>query len=790
MSLKTFFASFSRARAALAAFAYLRAALAVLACMAALSSNGDSAFIAEVWFQTPEAVTASLQQRPDLLDTDVAELVLIAAGRTQNPTTAISQLDQLIASTTSQQVIGWAQSARCGVGVIQGSQSLLAACDVAHSMATDLADPYLLVLAGSNEAAMFYHQGNFRDAALRCRAVLMQLKELHWPIVQGSITNNFGLALRAQGLHREALEQFALGLENVVDNQRNLLETLRFNVGVSSMDLGLFEEAASYMDEVLATPAVQDNPRQILVARTYRGMLELRQGRPAAVLPFLVPVVDDPAFNSFPAQLGHALGVFGEALFQLGRRDEAIGYYDRAFELTRSVVGVFEARHVKLHFARVQRLLGNLATAEQNLVELIDELRSAGAGEMLVRAYDELSKLRQAQGDPNAAFDAVGQLRAAEAQSREQRFETQLALVRADIDLDRAEQEVALLRQQQATIDTQQRLDRLLLYGAIVMAVLLALLVYLVLSRRFEQRQRLADADAKHALQREVAERSAELEAASRARIEAIAEREALKTRIAEDDKLRVLGQLTGGVAHDFNNLLTVIGGSAELLQNRLAQREDDSAQLLANISKAVESGSGITRSLRMYARQQPMDLKPIALGRFLRDSLPLLRRTVGDAIDVRADLPTEDVIVRLDPSQLTTALLNLCLNSADAIAVDGEAVSGELDLALGFDEERAWITVSDSGAGMTAEIAAHAIEPFYSTKDESEHGGLGLSMVYGFAKQLGGELRIDSEVGRGTDIWLSLPRADVEARATDAIGAADGSCFESDIIKHDRGVR
>ncbi len=241
-------------------------------------------------------------------------------------------------------------------------------------------------------------------------------------------------------------------------------------------------------------------------------------------------------------------------------------------------------------------------------------------------------------------------------------------------------------------------------------------------------------------------------------------EREALQRQLEEQlrqsQKMEAVGQLTGGLAHDFNNLLTGITGSLELLQARLAQGRLD------NLERYIQAAA-LTHRLLAFSRRQTLDPKPTDVNLLVGSMAALIRGTAGPAIAVTT-LPEADPAFTLcDLNQLENALLNLCINARDAMPTGGRLV---IETANAWMDERAaaesdmapghyvTLSVSDSGTGMTPEVAARAFDPFYTTKPLGEGTGLGLSMIYGFVKQSGGQIRVYTEVGRGTTMQLFLP--------------------------------
>jgi PAS domain S-box-containing protein len=239
--------------------------------------------------------------------------------------------------------------------------------------------------------------------------------------------------------------------------------------------------------------------------------------------------------------------------------------------------------------------------------------------------------------------------------------------------------------------------------------------------------------------------------------------------------RMEAIGQLTGGVAHDFNNLLTVILGNAEMLVEGLT--DDAQLRMLAEMTQtAAQRGAELTQRLLAFARRQPLDPAAVDVNALLGSMDALLRRTLGDEVEVELVRGGGLWRALVDAPQLENALLNLCLNARDAMPDGGrltiETANAALDDAYAREAEEVepgqyvMIAVSDTGVGMTEEVRARAFDPFFTTKAVGRGSGLGLSMVFGFVKQSRGHVRLYSEPGQGTTVRLYLPRAAAEPPA------------------------
>jgi PAS domain S-box-containing protein len=247
--------------------------------------------------------------------------------------------------------------------------------------------------------------------------------------------------------------------------------------------------------------------------------------------------------------------------------------------------------------------------------------------------------------------------------------------------------------------------------------------------------------------------------------------RQKMEEELRQAQKMEAVGQLTGGIAHDFNNLLTVISGNLEMLDASI----DSAAQheLVKEAQDAAEDGAKLTAQLLAFGRRQPLNPKLADIGQVVSNFSDLLRRTLGEAIELRMIVtgPPNQAVV--DASQLQNALLNLVINARDAMPRGGRLTIEisktrlDADYAQMYPEVRTGryvlIAVTDTGAGMTEETRKRAFDPFFTTKPAGAGSGLGLSMVYGFVKQSGGNIQIYSELGRGTSVRIFLPFAEAE---------------------------
>jgi signal transduction histidine kinase/CheY-like chemotaxis protein len=250
---------------------------------------------------------------------------------------------------------------------------------------------------------------------------------------------------------------------------------------------------------------------------------------------------------------------------------------------------------------------------------------------------------------------------------------------------------------------------------------------------------------------------------------EQIAQRERAESQLRQAQKIQAIGQLTGGIAHDFNNMLGAIMGAVDLASRRLAKGDFDIQRFLGGAMEAAGRAAALTTRLLAFARQQPLTPQPLDVNKMIGNMAELLRTTLGEQIKIETVAAAGLWTINADAAQLENAILNVAINARDAMP-DG----GQLTIETGnayLDEaycrqhseiepgQYAMIAITDTGAGMTADVIARAFDPFFTTKDTGKGTGLGLSQVYGFVKQSNGHIKIYSERGAGTTVKMYFPR-------------------------------
>jgi signal transduction histidine kinase/ActR/RegA family two-component response regulator len=335
---------------------------------------------------------------------------------------------------------------------------------------------------------------------------------------------------------------------------------------------------------------------------------------------------------------------------------------------------------------------------------------------------------------------------------------------------------------------------RLTRYGGIVLLITMGALLLAVL---------LSAHTALRRANRELAARADELADANARLMSEMEQRERAQEALRQSQKMEAVGQLTGGIAHDFNNMLAIIISSLGILKRRAQRGEQNLSEYADRALEGAHRAATLTQRLLAFSRRQALSPESIEPNRLVSNMSELLRRTLGENIQVETVLAGGLWRAKADPHQLESAIVNLAVNSRDAMPTGGrltiETSNAYLDdTYVGqHDELRpgqyVQISVSDAGTGMTPEVIAKSFEPFFTTKGVGKGTGLGLSQVYGFAKQSGGHVAIYSEVGRGTTVKLYLPRhvgeAEVEERHTsDIVGSADASTVL--VVEDEEAVR
>lgn len=572
-------------------------------------------------------------------------------------------------------------------------------------------------------------------------------------VTKVTLLHNRGVALMLSGLTEMAIEALAAAdlAKDVLPPDDSLPSILAYNLGYVQAQAGNHEEALKSFASTI--PWLEDTGQlaRAFIAHTQVAIslngLERYQDALNELLPWLsMPDLPTSTDSSAQAQLALAQSYLG-----LGDDNSAVQALLKGIQIAIDSNNPGRLRDLSLLYAELLLNRNEPETAAEYLNGLFEHFEQndlrAGLGEahqLLTRAYTAMGNQTDALVHSQLAIEALQQ-------SQSDNFGRRLAALRVGNELDLRNQELALIRERQRTAETSQRLTQVIQVTVIAGLIIILIFVFLNMSRSANQREALAQREAADRLQEEVDARTLEVEQALEQKYASDKQKAELEIRVAKDDKLRVIGQLTGGVAHDFNNIMTVVQLCSELLLLNLNTAQKKLAQ---DILTAVNSGKAITRGLLAYARQQVLQPKAIELSGYVAANKNIFIRSINESIEfeTQIDVSGGPLIIKADEGQLTSTILNLILNAKEA-----SKPNCKIQLCVHRADDCVIIRIIDEGRGMTAKELETATEPFYSTKTMAEGSGLGLSMVEGFMKQSGGELSITSTPGKGSTIQLAF---------------------------------
>jgi signal transduction histidine kinase len=319
--------------------------------------------------------------------------------------------------------------------------------------------------------------------------------------------------------------------------------------------------------------------------------------------------------------------------------------------------------------------------------------------------------------------------------------------------------------------------------------------------RQYEVQDHLRDREASATqLEHLVRERTRQFEEANRQLRQQISERKQAEAALQQAQKMEIIGQMTGGIAHDFNNLLTAVLGNLELAIRR--GHDESIRRYLEGATHAAKRGAKLTAQLLAFSRTQRLQIEPIDLNALVTSMGDLLFRTIGGTVRIETILEKNLWRATADPSQIESVILNLAVNARDAMPNGGRLTISTANLTRHEarkppelpDGDFVMVSVSDTGTGMTDEVLKKAFEPFFTTKPVGRGTGLGLSQVYGIAKQTGGTVSVSTKLGQGTTVVVYLPRTTATPllRAPDLVDQASSPTREATIlvVDDDRDVR
>ncbi len=577
--------------------------------------------------------------------------------------------------------------------------------------------------------------------------------------------NNQGVDYLIRGLPTQALKKFQAALELLrdpsVSDQESFLSLLGSNIASTHMELGDYETANALLQTTIHSEHYDRHNPTNLIDEVILARATFALGRPQESYDRLSEVLQSISPHGVTGTQAYARSVIGELQLVLGNTDEGIQSFELAQEYAERSGDPLRVNKVDVHFADALIGLGRYEQAEALLDANIEALEEHGPSMILAQALDLRGDLLRATDRRVAANIAKRQSRQMQTNVVGAETDLDLAVLEKSLELANKANELAKAQREAREQEVRTNSEIALRNVLIMTALLLALVVYLGLSRRYARKVAKTIQTVNAELEAKVSERTASLEHEMAQRLAAENERQALAKNLAESEKLQAIGQLTSGVAHDFNNLMTVVTISAGMLRDADRAGNGSSTPHLDNILAAAESASDITASLLAYARKQPLTPQPTNLKTFVADSQALFDSTLSEGMSLHCEV--SDCSILVDRGQLTTAIINLLLNAKEALAGQGgvRLKASQLEQVGEQGESEQWVSISvaDDGQGMTPDELKRATEPFYSTKLERHGTGLGLSMVDGFTKQSGGSLDIDSAKGEGTVVTLLIPR-------------------------------
>lgn len=557
-----------------------------------------------------------------------------------------------------------------------------------------------------------------------------------------------------------------------------LKQIIRFNSATVYTQLGRDQEALLTFEEALTWPMLNvsnSNALVIYASMAYSLVPVGEAARGEKLLTELIKTRFDDVQDDTKIQAYDALAQTQLAQNKLSEAIESFGNAMALFDPSTSGTNP-RSLAVMVPYGEALRRAGREAEALNVIDGVIKQLDLDSPNDLLRRAHNERASILLELDRPEEAEVATAEAQRVADMLASDALNYQISRLKVAIELEQSNRELEVARQREATLRARAKQETMLRYLLIALAVLLLTVGYLLFSRHLQTRIAQTERAVSERLEEKVKLRTEQLEEQMAERLDAEVDRRHLLGKLAEGEKMRALGQLTAGVAHDFNNLMTAVTLTTEYLKTTQTDNQGKRDALLDDILTATDSAARITSGLLAYARQQPLQPKVLQLDKFLEESSLIFRNTLGE----RNQLVTRftPCRVKVDQGQLTSALLNLVINAKEAIGDRGVVeISLSTEKDLDTDQQIAVISVQDSGCGMSEEELIRATEPFYTTKPVGEGAGLGLSMVYGFAHQSGGDLSLNSDIERGTEIRLRLPV--IDSTTTDSTSASSRSAQE-----------
>ncbi|MGI9325743.1 MAG: tetratricopeptide repeat protein [Pseudomonadales bacterium] len=689
-------------------------------------------------------------------------LVLADSYGTTSPSKALEQLQLLATAQSDDVAIGgdgakYETAIRCSISVRQGQLAqAISLCGQIADTVEDVEDEFVRARVLASLHFLNIRQGTLEKSVEMALRVEQLAAKIGNPYLEATALNASALTFSFCGLHAQAISRFERARRKLKNYRgRPLDKMISFNLGLAYRESGDHEIALQSFREGLewAESTAQSHRTfigQVEVANTLNQLERARES-----INLLEPALNDTTTARDPDTLIHAHLAIGTA-------EVAIENYERAIQYLRKGLALAEEytnprRYGQLRLVLIEAL-NSLGRSDQALAEAKDLsvlLRESQPNDELDDALDLLARLEADSGNYEEALRHHIEARRMSEQAQGASFERKLILLEVSDQIERANRESVLAQAQAKTLQAQAGRNRVIAVGGAIFLFGALVLFALDQNRRRKKRELVEHLHNSELLEQLVERRTSALEEQMTERMRGEEDRRKLEQELAEGDKLRSLGQLTGGVAHDFNNLLTVVSGAADLLEHDPDMPVAKRRELVRAILEAAESGSEINIGLLAYARQQRLNPELIDLEEFFEKSRSLFQRTLGEGMVL--EVSAASLTIEVDGGQLATAIINLLTNAREASDSRGKVLITVAQNTEGAPDNAA-ITVRDWGCGMTDSETTKAIEPFYSTKDATIVSGLGLSRVYGFVQQSGGHLEIKSEPTTGTTVTLTFP--------------------------------
>ncbi len=632
-------------------------------------------------------------------------------------------------------------------------------------------DPEAGVHVRMNIATHALMAGNMDLALERFESLIKDSGSSMGELLDRNLRVNYAAALFWAGRSLDAIDEYEALVASAISRQDNRVASIAGNnLLVLLLMLQRYERAGHWLDAlepvVLSTP--NSFPAKSL--RLARSELQILIGQSEEALPGLYEYLEEAKVAQDPAVLvGSAEELLARAYVELGRLDLALEYARRAVESLSPWAQ--ESVDAAVILADVHVARREFAKAEAVLLTVPEELRFAGshgpkAAELFLQTSLGLGRLEQAKQDLARIDELHNSLLDTKNASITRYYEERIRDVENNVELERLKEEqrtaeFASNMSAQRAADAQRTRNSVLV-GTIVLIVIALWVARIERNRRIERRVRISRQKANARMTEAVEQKTAELR-------QSLEQEAGLRLALSRQERSESIGRLAGNIAHEFNNLLQVIVGANEVLKHELPDAKLQKA--LAISGKAVANASRLIDSLRAYARSGEVEPRPVSVKSFIESNMPLFETALGGRGSLSVVCNVGKQLIHTDPYQLTSAVLNLLRNAADAGKQHGHV---RLEARL-TNDDCVEIGVRDQGVGMTPEILEKARQPFFTTKEPDMGTGLGLSSVEHFAIESGGSLSIDSTPGRGTDVWLRFP---ISSSTTEAVAETDQELF------------